>query len=125
MPDNRPIVPIFTVKRQIITLNIKTMTLVEFLKWLKRESEDIERLNVRNYYTHLDQLFKVIAYDGARLDKKHTLMITTYLQYIANTQRDEFRNDLSKTDLGEILESIKTDIDCMIFRIEQGNKPLI
>ncbi|MBB6108949.1 hypothetical protein [Mucilaginibacter lappiensis] len=101
------------------------MTLVEFLKWLKRESEDIERLNVRNYYIHLEQLFKIIAYDGARLDKKHSLMITTYLQYMANTKRDEFRNDLSKTDLGEILESVKTDLDCMIFRIEQGNKPLI
>lgn len=101
------------------------MTLVEFLKWLKRESEDIEKLNVRSYYTHLEQLFKIIAYDGARLDKKHALMITTYLQYIANTQRDEFRNDLSKSDLGEILESLKTDLDCMIFRIEQGNKPLI
>lgn len=101
------------------------MTLVEFLKWLKRESENIERLNARNYYTHLDQLFKIIAYDGARLDKKHALMITTYLQYIANTKRDEFRSDLPKTGLTEILESVKTDIDCMIFRIEQGNKPLI
>jgi hypothetical protein len=101
------------------------MTLVEFLKWLKRESEGIEQLNIRNYYTHLEQLFKIIAYDGARLDNRHALMITTYLQYIANTKRDEFRNDLSKSDLGEIIESIKTDLDCMIFRIEQGNKPLV
>ena len=101
------------------------MTLVEFLKWLKRESEGIEQLNARNYYAHLEQLFKVVAYDGARLDKKHSLMITTYLQYIANTKRDEFRNGLSKSDLGEVLESVKTDLDCMIFRIEQGNKPLI
>ncbi len=101
------------------------MTLVEFLKWLKRESENVEQLTKRNYHTHLEVLFKTIAYDGARLDKKHNLMITTYLQYIANTKRDEFRNDLSKTDLGEILESIKADMDCIIFRIEQGNKPLV
>ena len=101
------------------------MTLVEFLKWLKRESEYIEKLNARNYFTHLEQLFKVIAYDGARLDKKHALMITTYLQYIANTKRDGFRDGLSKSDLGEMLESIRTDLDCMIFRIEQGNKPLV
>ncbi|MGN8072773.1 hypothetical protein [Mucilaginibacter sp. SG564] len=101
------------------------MTLVEFLKWLKRESEGLEQLTIRNYYTHLEQLFKIIAYDGARLDNKHALMITTYLQYIANTKRDEFRNDLSKANLAEVLENIKTDLDCMIFRIEQGNKPLI
>ena len=101
------------------------MTLVEFLKWLKRESENIEQLTKRNYYTHLELLFKTIAYDGARLDKKHDLMITPYLQYIAHTERDEFTGDLSKTDLGEILESIKADMDCMIFRIEQGNKPLV
>jgi hypothetical protein len=101
------------------------MTLDEFLKHLKRESDDIEALKVRNYFTHLDQLFKIIAYDGDRLNKKHDLMINPYLQYISNTRRDDFREDLSKTELEEITDSLKTDIDCIIFRIEQKEKPMI
>jgi hypothetical protein len=100
------------------------MTLDEFLKRLKRESGDIEGLNKRTYYTYLDQLFKMIAYDGDRLNKKHDLMITPYLQYINHTRRDDFRIDLSKEEVEEIVESIKTDIDCMIFRIEQKNHPI-
>jgi hypothetical protein len=97
------------------------MTLDEFLKRLKKESHTIEELNKRNYYAYLDPLLKIIAYDGDRLNKKHDLMITPYLQYINNTKRDDFRDDLSKAEVEEILESIKTDIDCMIFRIEQKN----
>jgi len=95
------------------------MTLEEFLKRLKKESDGIDSLKLRNYFTHLDQLFKLIAYDGDRLNKKHNLMITPYLQYISNTERDDFREDLSKAELEEIADSLKTDIDCMIFRIEQ------
>ena len=101
------------------------MTLDEFLKRLKRESDDIEELNKRTYYAYLDPLFKMIAYDGDRLNKKHDLMITPYLQYINNTKRDDFRNDLSKTEVEEIVESLKTDIDCMIFRIEQKDHPIV
>jgi hypothetical protein len=100
------------------------MTLDEFLKRLKRDSSDIEGLNKRTYYTYLDHLFKMIAYDGDRLNKKHDLMITPYLQYINNTRRDDFRDDLTKTEIEEIVESIKTDIDCMIFRIEQKDHPI-
>ncbi|WP_183560921.1 hypothetical protein [Mucilaginibacter sp. SP1R1] len=95
------------------------MTLDEFLKRLKKESNDMEGLTRRNYYAYLNSLFKLIAYDGDRLNKKHDLMIMPYLQYINNTQRDDFREDLSKAEVEEILESLKTDIDCMIFRIEQ------
>jgi hypothetical protein len=94
------------------------MTLDEFIKRLKKESHSIEELNKRTYYVYLDSLFKMIAYDGDRLNKKHNLMITPYLQYIHNTQKDDFSADLSKTELEEVIESIKTDIDCMIFRIE-------
>lgn len=101
------------------------MTLDEFLKQLKKESHSIEELNKRSYYTHLDPLFKMIAYDGDRLNKKHDLMIMPYLQYIDNTRRDDFREDLSKTELEEILESLKTDIDCMIFKIEHKDNPLV
>src|ERR1700754_2950971 len=101
------------------------MTLDEFLKRLKRESDDMGSLKLRNYFTHLDQLFKIIAYDGDRLNKKHDLMITPYLQYINNTKRDDFREDLSKTELEEMADSLKTDIDCMIFRIEQKDKPMV
>jgi hypothetical protein len=101
------------------------MTVDEFLKRLKKESDDIDSLKLRNYFTHLDQLFKMIAYDGDRLNKKHDLMINPYLQYINNTRRDDFREDLSKTELEEITDSLKTDIDCMIFRIEQKDKPIV
>jgi hypothetical protein len=93
------------------------MILEEFLKQIKRESADIEALTKRNYYAHLDQLFKMIAYDGDRLNKKHNLMITPYIQYIGNTRRDDFREDLSKEELAELIDSLKTDLDCMIFRI--------
>jgi hypothetical protein len=94
------------------------MTLEEFLKRLKRESDSIGELNKRTYYVYLDSLFKMIAYDGDRLNKKHNLMITPYLQYIHDTQKDDFRADLSKAELEEVVDSVKTDIDCMIFRIE-------
>ncbi|WP_295710984.1 hypothetical protein [Mucilaginibacter sp.] len=100
------------------------MILEEFLKEIKKESVDIETLTKRNYYIHLDRLFKMIAYDGDRLDKKHSLMIGTYLQYINNTKRNDFRDDLSKAELEEIIESLKTDIDCMIFRMENPPGPL-
>lgn len=96
----------------------------EFLRKIKGESVDIESLTKRNYYAHLDHLFKMIAYDGDRLNKKHNLMIGTYLQYINNTRQRDFRDDLSKTELEELIESLKTDIDCMIFRIENPSGPL-
>lgn len=99
------------------------MTTEEFLKQLKNASADITDLNKRTYYTYLEHLFKMIAYDGDRLNKKHDLMINIYLQYINNTMRDDFRDDLSKTEIEEITDSVKTDIDCMIFRIEQKEKP--
>ncbi|WP_184548769.1 hypothetical protein [Mucilaginibacter sp. FT3.2] len=94
------------------------MIIEEFLKQIKMESLDIEDLTTRNYYTYLDRLFKMIAYDGDRLNRKHNLLITPYLQYISNTRRDDFRDDLSKTELQEVIDSLKTDLDCMIFRIE-------
>ena len=99
------------------------MILEEFLKQLKRASTDIEELNKRTYHAYLDPLFKMIAYDGDRLNRKHDLMITPYLQYIDTTKRDDFRDDLSKTEVEEIIDSVKTDIDCMIFRIEQKESP--
>jgi hypothetical protein len=89
----------------------------EFLKEIKRESADIEDLTVRNYYGHLEKLFKMLAYDGDRLNKKHNLMITPYLQYLNTTARDDFKQGLSKTDLAELVENIKTDLDCIIFRM--------
>lgn len=101
------------------------MTLDEFLKRLKKESEVVDTLKLRNYFVHLDQLFKIIAYDGDRLNKKHNLMIAPYLQYIDTTRRNDFRDDLSKAELEEMADSLKTDIDCMIFRIEQKGKPVI
>ncbi|MDN3582752.1 hypothetical protein [Mucilaginibacter flavus] len=94
------------------------MILEEFLKQIKRESIDIEHLNRRNYYKHLDQLFKMIAYDGDRLNKKHNLMITPYLQYINKTMRDDFRDNLNTEDLQELIENLKTDLDCMMFKID-------
>jgi hypothetical protein len=101
------------------------MILDEFLKRLKKESHTIEELNKRTYYAYLDSLFKMIAYDGNRLNKKHDLMIMPYLQYINNTARDDFREDLSKSEIEEIIDSVKMEIDCMIFRIEQKDHPLI
>ncbi len=89
----------------------------EFLKQIKRESADIEDLTARNYYNHLDKLFKMIAYDGDRLNKKHNLMITPYLQYLNITMRDDFKENLSKADLEELIENVKTDLDCIVFKM--------
>lgn len=94
------------------------MILEEFLKQIKMESVDIEVLTRKNYFVHLDKLFKMIAYDGSRLNTKHNLMVTPYLKYIDDTRRDDFRDDLSKIELEELIENVKTDLDCMIFRIE-------
>ncbi|QEC79073.1 hypothetical protein [Mucilaginibacter ginsenosidivorax] len=89
----------------------------EFLKQIKKESADIEALTKRNYFIHLSKLFKMIAYDGDRLNKKHNLMITPYLQYLSNTARNDFREDMSQPEIDELLESIKTELDCIIFRM--------
>jgi hypothetical protein len=89
----------------------------EFLKQIKKESADIEGLTKRNYFAHLDKLFKMIAYDGHRLNNKHNLMITPYLQYLGNTSRDDFREGLSQAEIDELVESVKTDLDCIIFRM--------
>jgi len=89
----------------------------EFLKQIKKESADIEGLTKRNYFVHLDKLFKMVAYDGNRLNKKHNLMITPYLQYLSNTSRDDFREGLSQAEVDELVESVKTDLDCIIFRM--------
>jgi hypothetical protein len=94
------------------------MILQEFLKQIKRESIDIEGLSKRNYYKHLNLLFEMIAYDGERLNKKHNLMIAPYLQYIGKTKRDDFREDLNSEELQELIENLKTDLDCMIFKID-------
>jgi hypothetical protein len=89
----------------------------EFLKQIKKESADIGGLTKRNYFVHLDKLFKMLAYDGNRLNKKHNLMITPYLQYLSNTSRDDFREGLSQAEVDELVESVKTDLDCIIFRM--------
>jgi len=89
----------------------------EFLKQIKKESADIEGLNKRSYFVHLDKMFKMIAYDGNLLNKKHNLMITPYLQYLSNTARNDFREGLSQAEVDELVESIKTDLDCIIFRM--------
>ncbi|GAA3994531.1 hypothetical protein [Mucilaginibacter dorajii] len=94
------------------------MILEEFLKQIKRESIDIEHLSKRNYYKHLNLLFEIIAYNGERLNKKHNLMIAPYLQYIGKTKRDDFRDDLNKEELQELIENLKTDLDCIIFKID-------
>jgi len=89
----------------------------EFLKQIKNESADIEGLTKRNYFAHLNKTFKMIAYDGDRLNKKHNLMIGPYLQYLSDTARNDFREGLSQAELDELIESIKTDLDCIIFRM--------
>jgi len=89
----------------------------EFLKQIKKESADIEGLTKRDYFAHLSKLFKMIAYDGDRLNRKHNLMITPYLQYLSNTARNDFREGLSQAEIDELLENVKTDLDCIIFRM--------
>jgi hypothetical protein len=89
----------------------------EFLKQIKRESADIEGLTKRNYFVHLDKMFKMVAYDGNRLNKKHNLMIAPYLQYLSDTSRNDFREGLSQAEVDELVESVKTDLDCIIFRM--------
>jgi len=95
------------------------MNVEEFLKRLIKESLAVEELNKRNYYTYLDALFKMTAYDGNRLNKKYNLMITPYLQYLSNIERDDFKENLSKKELEEVIENIKAELDCMIFKIDK------
>jgi hypothetical protein len=44
-------------------------------------------------------------------------MIAPYLQYLSNTSRNDFREGLSQVEVDELVESVKTDLDCIIFRM--------